>query len=351
MRVMNTDISISDKTPAGSASTASDRILWLSILQGWAIFLVVLGHVNGFTHSGAPGEVYPVAGWIQRFCYSFHMPLFMFVSGGLLYYSRLRKGWSTGRLYRDKLERLLIPYIAFTVIGFLVKMPFSGLSKRGMDTSLGGFLDALIDPGNGPLGELWFLGALMWLMLMYPLYRSALRSAWGELTLLAMTLVPFVFNLWPEFSGWLALANVPVYAFFFVGGILFFKYDGMRLFAGRGWLTVLLTAAQLATVALGMPLPVTAVLGILMSMGWASMLTRFPGLFASFRDHSFQIFLVGIFPQMAIELLVWRSFHEEWMLFPYYVVSCGLALACGVLVSKSASRLPYRWLRLCFGAK
>ena len=88
-----------------------------------------------------------------------------------------------------------------------------------------------------------------------------------------------------------------------------------------------------------------------MSMGRGDMLQRFPKLFSSFRNHSFQIFLVGIFTQMLIELLVWRKYHEEWMLLPYYVVSCVLALVCGVIVSKTGSSLPYKWMRWCFGVK
>ena len=159
-----------------SASRSSDKLLWLSIVQGWAILLVVIGHVSGYTYSGEPGELYPASDWIHRFCYSFHMPLFMFVSGALLYYSRLSKGWKVSALYKDKLKRLFLPYLCFTVIGFAIKAPLSAMTKRGMDVSFGGFLNALVDPGNGPLAELWFVGTLMWLMFMYPLYRVMLRS-------------------------------------------------------------------------------------------------------------------------------------------------------------------------------
>lgn len=275
----------------------------------------------------------------------------MFVSGGLLYYSRIKKNWSTTSLYKDKVKRLLLPYLAFTVIGFLLKIPVSGISKRGMDISLNGFVDALIDPANGPLAELWFLGTLMWLMLMYPVYKTMLRNGWTEILLLAITLIPFAAGMNFDFDGWLSLANVPEYMLYFVAGILFFKHNGIEWFADRVWLTVLLTVAFFLSLTYKMPELATALLGIFMSMGWGGMLQRFPKLFSSFRDHSFQIFLVGIFPQMLIELLVWRKYHEEWMLLPYYVVSCVLALACGVIVSKTASRLPYKWMRWCFGVK
>ncbi|WP_295730133.1 acyltransferase [uncultured Muribaculum sp.] len=330
----------------------SDKILWLSIIQGWAILLVVIGHVNAFTYSGVEGEMYPMSTWINRFCYSFHMPLFMFVSGGLLYFTRLRKGWGTIDLYKDKLKRLLVPFVAFTVIGFVVKIPVAGMTKSGLDLSVGGFFSAFFNPADGPLKELWFVGTLMWLMFMYPVYKIMLRRPWSEWLLLGMTLLPFLFDMHFNVKGWLNLAGVTQYAFYFVGGILFFKYDLIDFFARHLWATIAITALYLVCFMVGsMPPLVTASLGILMTFGWGSRLTRFPHLFSSFRDHSFQIFLVGIFPQMMVELMVWRHVHAAWMQLPFYVVSCLLALLCGVVMSRAASRLKPAWLRWGFGLK
>ena len=62
-----------------------DRINWLLILQGWAMLWVVIGHST----VGTPGEG---PGWentLYHFAYSFHMPLFMLVSGWLFYMTRL----------------------------------------------------------------------------------------------------------------------------------------------------------------------------------------------------------------------------------------------------------------------
>lgn len=340
------------RNPAASAGK-NDKILWLSIIQGWAILLVVVGHVTAYTYAGPEGEIYPLSDLIQRMCYAFHMPLFMFVSGGLLYFTRLRRDWPTGRLYVDKLKRLLIPFVAFTIIGFLIKIPVAGVAKRGMDISLHGLGMAFWDPVNGPLKELWFVGTLMWLMFMYPVYRVMLRKPWGDILLLAVTLVPFVAGVHFSFSGWLNLAGVSRYAFYFVGGMLFFKHRCMDWLSSHLWATLAATLLYAAGVAFSaVPAIVTASAGIVMSFGWAGVVSRWlPGLFSSFRDHSFQIFLVGIFPQMLVELFVWRRVHEEWMQLPFYLVSCLFALAAGVLVGRLAPKLPWRWLRWCVGAK
>ena len=328
----------------------NNKILWLSIIQGWAILLVVIGHVNAFTYN-ADGEIYPLGNFIQTFCYSFHMPLFMFVSGGLLYFSRLSKGWATGELYKDKLKRLLIPYIAFTIIGFCIKIPMSAFTKRGIDATPGGFINALFDPANGPLNELWFIGTLMWLMLMYPLYKMMLKSAWTEVILLTMTLIPFIIDVHPKFNGWFNLRDVSQYAFFFVGGILFFKYNVIHYFE-RSLLPAIIFTCIYALAWIIDAAPVClATAGILMSFGWGAQVVRFfPGLFNLFRDYSFQIFLVGIFPQMLVELVVWRQVHSQSLVVPFYLVSVLFALFAGVLIGKYGRRLP-AILRWCIGLK
>lgn len=48
------------------------RIQYIDRLKGLAIILVVMGHIFGFSQPDDP---------ITKFIYTFHMPLFMFLSG------------------------------------------------------------------------------------------------------------------------------------------------------------------------------------------------------------------------------------------------------------------------------
>ncbi len=57
----------------------TDRNVYLDIVKYVAIFLVIWGHV--VQQSLAPGVVPLKAAGIYRFIYSFHMPLFMGISG------------------------------------------------------------------------------------------------------------------------------------------------------------------------------------------------------------------------------------------------------------------------------
>lgn len=63
------------------------KINWLLILQGWAMLWVVIGH--SFLGKAGQGP-----GWenaLFHIAYSFHMPLFMLISGYLFHYTRLSK--------------------------------------------------------------------------------------------------------------------------------------------------------------------------------------------------------------------------------------------------------------------
>lgn len=62
------------------------KINWLLILQGWAMLWVVIGH-STLVNSGE-GPIWDVV--LIRVAYSFHMPLFMLVSGWLFYLTRLK---------------------------------------------------------------------------------------------------------------------------------------------------------------------------------------------------------------------------------------------------------------------
>ena len=96
------------------------RIEWLAILRGMNILLVVMVHVQ---------LVNMLTGENHFFCralsFPFHpirMPLFIFISGGLLYLSRIRKEIPTKALYKDKFQRIVIPFVFFVIA--YVYVPF-----------------------------------------------------------------------------------------------------------------------------------------------------------------------------------------------------------------------------------
>ncbi len=86
------------------------RIPELDFIKGIAIFLVVIGHVISQVWSASP-EIYENS-FIFRFCYSFHMPLFVFISG---YICRITMKNNRQWLLK-RLRRIGIPYLLMTTI-------------------------------------------------------------------------------------------------------------------------------------------------------------------------------------------------------------------------------------------
>lgn len=80
-----------------------NREPWIDILRGIGILLVVLGHT---TNLPAPA---------QAFIYSFHLPLFFFLSG-YLFHSEKYKGRSHFEFALLRFRRLMVPYFVIALI-------------------------------------------------------------------------------------------------------------------------------------------------------------------------------------------------------------------------------------------
>lgn len=86
-----------------------EKIEWVSIIRGITIMLVVIYHVQLVDMS---------TGCNHRFCemipqvyLPFFMPVFFFISGGLVYKSRILRDCGTIEFYKDKFVRILLPFI------------------------------------------------------------------------------------------------------------------------------------------------------------------------------------------------------------------------------------------------
>ena len=118
-----------------------DRNVLYDRAKGIGITLVVLGHL--FTYGSYPFAV----------IFSFHMPLFFFVSGVLFNPTEGLKNMTI-----KIITRCLFPFVFFTVLGFLVKLIFfsGGVSFKVLiyETFWNIGADSIM------MGALWFLGIL-----------------------------------------------------------------------------------------------------------------------------------------------------------------------------------------------
>ena len=164
----------------------SKRIEYIDIAKGIGILLVVMGH-NDF------GLVSP---FFYKLIYSFHMPLFFFVSG-MLFKSEI----PFFTLLRRRYQTVLQPYIVIILLIFFMTLSFT---KVNFDVAAARLLKAFYANGHYiDWVQLWFLPHLFALNLFafgfYKLVKT-IRIPWSNWILLAIIQIVGVATIgifWP----------------------------------------------------------------------------------------------------------------------------------------------------------
>ena len=138
------------------------------LLTLFAMTLVVIGHCD------MTSDFYKL--WLFKWIYSFHMPLFFFISGFLFCYTmpteRFKKT-SIGFFLRKKAIRLLIPFLFINTIIFIIKSTLirdASLMQHPVSLNLKSAIDATF---FHPIGFMWFLPALFSVFFIsFPLCKS-----------------------------------------------------------------------------------------------------------------------------------------------------------------------------------
>ena len=310
------------------------------------MLLVVMGHITLTNQFQDPA--FPLSAFIERTIYSFHMPLFMFISGFLFYLTKISRKKRYKEILRDKARRLLLPYCFFTFCTLLIKYAFNPLMKCPVTFSLEEFINVLTFKSN-PLGEMWFVSTLFMLFLYFPVYKWTLKNKWIVfLTLIAGVLLNVYF---PKDIDFLGVSKVAYFFLYFYTGILFSK---LNLFTYLDNLLVSVIIFVLFIISIfflpTLSIPVFCVfLGIVFSICLCIILSKhIPWLFQSFRNYTFQIFLMGIFFQMGVRFIYLKLNMEE-VYWPLYILSILLALYIPVLIAKQIQKIHSQLLKQCFG--
>ena len=157
-------------------ATRKKYLIDIERLTGLTILLVVVGHLVTGQDINAPGlEWYK---FLKRYIYSFHMPLFMFVSGFLFYYtlpkfSNKKDYW---HYVRKKIIRLFPSYLIFSMIIFIAKLLLS--NHLEVDNNISGFNEffmVLYNPVRSFAGSLWYVYVLFQFYLIFPIILKYLK--------------------------------------------------------------------------------------------------------------------------------------------------------------------------------
>lgn len=272
-----------------------ERLDYLDIAKALCIVLVVVGHYNP---SVCPDW------WlaVRAVIYSFHMPLFMFISGLLFAYTW--KKTSYPEFIKKKFFRLMVPYLCTSVLIIGIKLLMQNVLHVTNEAAPADLLRMFWQPSAAV--HLWFIWALMIIFLVVPIFDSKIY----RLILAAAALLLWLLPLNPP--AIFSLDRVCGMAVFFMAGVLFCDYGGLKKWPL--WLEILIialfvfleTRLAIGRAVAGRLLPFFGIGAVLVVSKWISRIIAKdkPSILMTLGKYSFIIFLFHtIFTEFAKSML------------------------------------------------
>jgi acyltransferase len=210
-----------------------NRIPWIDTAKALGITLVVLGHMS-------------IPASTRQYIFSFHMPLFFFLSGYVFDPDKYR---ALSEFVDRRLRSLILPYLLFSLVAYV----FWVLVDNNVGQTKG---SAVLEPFLGIFYSnnrfanmshniaLWFITCLFVVEVMFFEMRKRVSSVAGQgLLLLASSVLGYVSSLyWPYPLPWsieVAFMALPFYG----AGYLLRLHGHAILLSSRGYRPVLLLIA------------------------------------------------------------------------------------------------------------
>lgn len=218
------------------------RIEWLDSLKGFAIFLVVVGHVIlGYIRAETFTEYQWSLQFVYDVIYSFHMPLFFLISGFLYKLTWARKNSGLLKKISNKFLNMVPMYLLFSVVFWLSKYYATLYGNIQMSDHFN--LVDLMHIYIAPLSYLWFLYVLIWLFVAIPIFESIIKP-----TIVFIIFLCLYFFM-PPVHGLLKIINLIIYGgvYFTLGSVLCMYKDQLRTIIcnklnGIGFISIVLAA-------------------------------------------------------------------------------------------------------------
>jgi fucose 4-O-acetylase-like acetyltransferase len=297
---------VSDLAAWSGSSDDRVRIAWADTARGFAIILVVYEHVvRGLVTSGVMTWT-PATRFVDTWIYTFHMPVFFFVSG-LFVSGSAKRNWRT--FTADKLRTIAYPYFVWSIITILIKVPLGDYPNHPSRLS-----DLARIPYD-PIDQFWFLYVLFILLIVASGLLKLRASPWLILFL------SMLFYFAPVPLHWSVLIETRMFAIYFAAGLLAgWGRDLQRLLPARElWLaTILVVGLFISSLSALVDLPYSYALQPLLAMAGivavlaGSVLFVRRGIEAPIRflgRHSLEIYLVHTIALAGVRIALQHVAH------------------------------------------
>lgn len=198
-----------------------ERLLYISIMQVIAITLVFIGHSVrifpkwAFFYSPVHSTLMQSINFI---IYSFHMPLFVFISGFLLANSFSKPYRTVFQYIIGRFKRLIIPFYLFAIFW---NIPLWSLANIYPDITLHDKILFILKGMN--CGHLWFLAMLFCLTVIFLVIERLILKKSHVLLGLLIFIPVYFFNIHGK-NDYYQIFRVNKYLIYFYLGYLCFSY-------------------------------------------------------------------------------------------------------------------------------
>lgn len=317
-------------------------------LQTFGILLVVLGH---------SGEDIP---YLSKWIYSFHMPLFMFISGYLLSLTNNQKinQIEMKTFIIRKVKRLLIPYFVISSLAYVPKYILGKFAMRPVELNLETYLKGFLYPWNNPIIFFWFLPTLFIIMLITVfLIKFYNKKIWVILVL--SFLISILSNKYLKIQL-LNISGVLNYLFFFILGIYYNMTEKNFQKILESNITLVVTMGMLIIncgsnyfSSIDITHKMISVIGIIFSICLSKKYNKNKMKFLNhLNGKSYSIYLLSWFPQVFVRILGFQILKLTWIIvlpisfimgtyIPYFINLIGKKL-----IEKNSK---FRFLKILLG--
>ena len=182
--------------------TSKQRISWIDMAKGYGTILVIFAHIH--------------YGLLRTWIYTFHMPLFFFLSGYVF-----KENYGFGEFLKKKVKTIVIPYFCLGLPMVLYEAwRISGGRKEQLSQSMWSLFKDLVRQER--LWTLWFISCLFCLNILFYVLVKVCRKLWilGVVSAVLPVLGLMYYKAGGGYWYWNADAAFMALPFFFAGYLM-----------------------------------------------------------------------------------------------------------------------------------
>lgn len=321
----------------------SNRDNWVDCAKGIGIILVVYGHVaRGLVKAGieVPIVFYDLT---DSIVYSFHMPLFFFLSGLFFYQSFSKRGCQ--KLIFSKIDTIFYPFLLWSIIQGSTEVLLSHYTNGNLP------LYKVFTLLWAPRAQFWFLYALFVIFVFSAIIYSYSAKKYSICIFIAAAFTYIIYDFLPELR---IIAFIAKNLVFFCFGIIFTQYFNIKYFSNKTtfiisflsfiigqwyfhkYLSLRYTDISIASLSI-------ALLSIIFIVSISSLLAKNSSRIISYIGaSSMSIFLMHVLAGSGTRVILNKVFHIESFTI-HVLVGCivGITAPVLVLIIIEKFKIPY----------